>query len=97
MIKALFDAKANIQSRNNDTGYVPLHDAADSGSFDALKTLLELDAPHLPRTTDGRTPLYIANVAGHTEIVAYLGIFHIFFFLLKFSFWFENKSSHIHL
>lgn len=73
MIKMLVGAKANIQSRNSDTGYVPLHDAAFSGSFEAVKQLLELNAPHLPRTVTGKTPLRLAMENGYTEIVNYLG------------------------
>lgn len=73
MIKMLVGAKANIQSRNSGTGYVPLHDAAFSGSFEAVKQLLELNAPHLPRTVMGLTPLRLAKDNGYTEIVNYLG------------------------
>lgn len=73
IIRMLVEAKANIQSRNNDTGCVPLHDAAHYGNFDAVKTLLELDAPHLPRSSFGELPVDFAKEAGHTQIVEFLG------------------------
>lgn len=68
----LADAGANIQSRNNTTGWVPLHDAAKNGNFDAVKQLLDLGAPHLPRTTFGELPVDFAKEQDHTKVVAFL-------------------------
>lgn len=69
----LVDAGANIQSRNNTTGCVPLHDAAENGNFEAVEQLLELGAPHLPRSSDGELPSDFAKAGGHINIVNFLG------------------------
>lgn len=76
MVKLLIDAKANIQARNNGTGCVPLHYAASEGNYDAVKQLLEMGAPHLPRASDGQLPADYARDAGHTQIVEYLGVYY---------------------
>lgn len=73
MVKLLVDAKANIQARNKGTGCVPLHYAASKGNFDAVKRLLEMGAPHLPRASDGQLPIDYARESGHSQIVEYLG------------------------
>ena len=69
----LVAAKANIQARNNTTGCVPLHDAAKQGNLDAIKELLRLGAPHMPRSSDGELPQDYAKDAGHHDIVEFLG------------------------
>lgn len=68
----LLDAKAPIQARNINNGHVALHQAALHGSLTAVKLLLEYGAPHLPRTILGETPIEIAKLNGHTEVVSYL-------------------------
>lgn len=73
MTKMLIEAGANIQARNNTTGCVPLHDAAEHGNFEAVKQLLELGAPHLPRSADGELPIDFAKSGGHANIVSFLG------------------------
>ena len=72
-MKSLVEAKANMQARNNGTGCVPLHDAAKEGNFPAVKQLLEMGAPHLPRSTFGELPTDYAKEGGHTQIVEFLG------------------------
>lgn len=76
----LVDAQAHIDSRNNDTWRVPLHEAASYGNLEAVKYLLELNAPHLPRSTNDETPVQLALEAGHRETVAFLGISSKIFF-----------------
>ncbi len=70
----LFDAKADIQARNNITGFVPLHDAAKHGNLDVVRELLSLGVPHLPRSAYGELPIDFAKDGGHTEVEKYLGI-----------------------
>lgn len=60
-------------ARNIETGRVPLHEAADYGNMDAVKQLLELDAPLFPRTRDGEVPAQFARCKGHTSIAEFLG------------------------
>uniref|UniRef100_A0A1L8DKX5 Tyrosine-protein kinase n=1 Tax=Nyssomyia neivai TaxID=330878 RepID=A0A1L8DKX5_9DIPT len=69
MIKLLIDSKANIQARNNETGCVPLHDAAAHGNLDAVKVLLAAHAPLRPRSSSGELPIDFAQEKGHTHIV----------------------------
>lgn len=73
MVRMLVDAQANIQARNNGTGCVPLHDAARHGNLEVVKTLLELGAPHMPRSTFGELPIDYANEGNHRNIVTFLG------------------------
>lgn len=73
VITILIDAKANMQARNNGTGCVPLHDAAENGNFPVVKQLLELGAPHMPRSTSGEFPADFAREQGHIAIAEYLG------------------------
>lgn len=73
VVKLLVDARANIQARNNGTGCVPLHYAAAQGNFDAVKQLLKMGAPHLPRDSDGQLPIDYARESGDTQIINYLG------------------------
>ncbi|XP_055693525.1 tyrosine-protein kinase Shark isoform X2 [Lutzomyia longipalpis] len=72
MIKLLIDAKANIQARNNETGCVPLHDAAEHGNLDAIKVLLAAHAPLRPRSSSGELPIDLAQEKGHTHVVEFL-------------------------
>lgn len=72
-MQLLIDAKANIQARNNETGWVPLHDAAHHGNFEAVKKLLAMNAPQMARSAHGELPIDFARQAGHSQIVEYLG------------------------
>lgn len=73
VIKLLVDAKANMQARNNGTGRVPLHEAAEKGNQGAVQQLLELGAPYMPRTTFGELPIDFAREASQTTVTAFLG------------------------
>lgn len=68
----LVEAKANIQARNNETGWVPLHECANNGNLPVLKYLLELGAPHMPRTSSGLFPIDMADQSRHNNIADYL-------------------------
>lgn len=69
----LVEAQAYIDARNNGTWRVPLHEAASYGNLAVVKYLLELKAPHLPRSTDDETPIQLAREAGHKAVVEFLG------------------------
>lgn len=49
-----------------------MHDASKSGNLEAVKELLDAHAPHLPRTTLGEFPIYLAQEAGQGEVVKFL-------------------------
>lgn len=73
MVRMLIEAKANIQARNNGTGCVPLHDAARQGNLEVVKLLLELGAPHMPRSTFGELPIDYAGDGDHKDVIKFLG------------------------
>lgn len=76
----LVDANAYIDARNNSTGRVPLHEAANNGNLEVVKFLLELGVPHLPRCTYGQVPSQLARDADHNATAEYLGmIFNMIF------------------
>lgn len=52
---------------------MPLHDAAKEGNFEAVKELLALGAPYMPRSKFGELPADYAKQAGHTIIAEFLG------------------------
>lgn len=57
MVEQLVEANKNlIQSRNSETGLVPLHYAAKVGNLEIVKKLLAARAPHMPRTSSGLFP-----------------------------------------
>lgn len=78
----LSSAKAHIDARNNDTGRVPLHEAAHHGNFDVVRLLLDWGVPHMPRCTENKTPVQLAKEAGHTMTVEYLGKNKFFLFVV---------------
>ncbi|KAH8277965.1 hypothetical protein KR018_011088 [Drosophila ironensis] len=71
-IRTLISAQANVQGRNIENGYVPLHEAAKYGNLEAVKELLLGEAPPLPRTTCGEFPFDLAKEAGQTSVEEYL-------------------------
>ncbi|XP_063220076.1 tyrosine-protein kinase Shark-like [Bacillus rossius redtenbacheri] len=58
---------ANIQARNSETGWVPLHEAASRGHKDVVNVLLSLNAPANPRTSANEIPADLALRNGHFE------------------------------
>ncbi|GLH05352.1 Tyrosine-protein kinase Shark [Gryllus bimaculatus] len=58
---------ANIQARNSETGWVPLHEAASRGHKEVVKVLLSLNAPVNPRTVANDTPADLARRNSHLE------------------------------
>ncbi|XP_031636726.1 tyrosine-protein kinase Shark isoform X2 [Contarinia nasturtii] len=72
LIQILVDANANIDARNNDTGRVPLHDAASTGNLEVVKFLLGCGVPHLPRSIEFETPAQLARSNGHIATAEYL-------------------------
>lgn len=72
-VRKLIDAGAGVNTRNINTGHVPLHEAASTGNIDVVKLLLDQDVPHLPRTSESETPAHLARRSGHSETADYLG------------------------
>ncbi|XP_058830150.1 tyrosine-protein kinase Shark isoform X2 [Topomyia yanbarensis] len=72
MVRLLINAGANLQARNKDTGWVPLHEAAANGNLDAIKELLANRVPHMPRSSYGELPEDIAKDNGYFSVVDYL-------------------------
>ncbi|XP_013108716.2 tyrosine-protein kinase Shark [Stomoxys calcitrans] len=71
-IRRLIAAQANVQGRNIRNGYVPLHEAAKHGNLEAVKELLLVNVPLLPRTSMGEFPIDLAKEANHEEVVQFL-------------------------
>ena len=67
------DGGANLQARSSDRNWVPLHEAANSGALEALKTLLALNAPSRPRDRSDRTPADLARMANNMDCAEVLG------------------------
>lgn len=92
-IRNLIEANANVQGRNIKNGYVPLHDACKNGNIDAVKMLLESNAPLLPRTTFGEFPIDLACEAGNEEIVKYLNDYKLPAAQTKRSLWYHGTLT----
>lgn len=58
---------ANVQVRNTETGWVPLHEAASRGHKEVVQVLLSLNAPLRPRTLANDTPADLARRNNHLE------------------------------
>lgn len=69
----LVDAGACINVRNTYTERVPLHEAAINDNFEAVKLLLELGGPYMPRCVRDITPAQFARYFDHTTVAEYLG------------------------
>ena len=71
--KFLIEKGLDVNVRNQYRGEdVPLHRAAQSGSLNTMKLLLENDAKVSAQTNDGSTPLHFASEQGHYGVVALL-------------------------
>ncbi|XP_039294845.1 tyrosine-protein kinase Shark [Nilaparvata lugens] len=66
---------ANVQIRNTQTNWVPLHEAASRGYTEVVKTLISLCAPLRPRTTDKETPACLAERNGYLDCAKILDNF----------------------
>nr|XP_014098252.1 tyrosine-protein kinase Shark isoform X2 [Bactrocera oleae] len=89
----LIEAKANVQGRNIKNGYVPLHDACKNGNIDAVKVLLQSNAPLLPRTTSGEFPIDLAREAGKVDVVKYLSDYKLPAVQTKQSLWYHGTLT----
>ncbi|XP_033335241.2 nuclear factor NF-kappa-B family member relish isoform X1 [Megalopta genalis] len=72
-VRTLLSDKKTKMEIHDDAGWAPLHLAAEAGSFNAVRLLVE--AGTNVNSTDmsyGRTALHIAVDGGHKEIVEYL-------------------------
>ncbi|XP_058117009.1 tyrosine-protein kinase Shark [Anopheles coustani] len=72
MVRMLVSASANLQARNSDTGWVPLHEAANNGNLETIKEMLRHHVPHRPRSNFGEMPSDLARHRGHYQVVEYL-------------------------
>lgn len=61
------EGHANIQARNTETGWVPLHEAASRGHEEIVKILLSMNAPVNPRTIKNELPWELAIQNNHKE------------------------------
>uniref|UniRef100_A0A182LYW1 Tyrosine-protein kinase n=1 Tax=Anopheles culicifacies TaxID=139723 RepID=A0A182LYW1_9DIPT len=75
MVRMLIKASASLQARNSETGWVPLHEAADNGNMDAIRELLRHRVPHRPRTNFGEIPSDLARHRGHFQVVEFLNAY----------------------
>lgn len=64
---------ANIQARNTENGWVPMHEAANHGHKEVIKELLSLNAPVNPRTNNNNLPSDLARINGYLDSVQILG------------------------
>ena len=71
MMTALIDAGANINWAN-ETGFTPLHHAAEAGSEEAAKLLIIRGANLTLRNRSGQTPEQVARRNNHPEIAEIL-------------------------
>lgn len=73
----MIGAQANVQGRNIRNGYVPLHEAAKHGNLEAVKELLSVHVPLLPRTSIGEFPIDLAKEANHEDVVGFLDAYKL--------------------
>lgn len=73
VIDVLLKRGAEINAVNN-TGFAPLHHAAENGSIEAAIALMAAGADRYQKTNEGATPLDVASFKGHGLMVALLKI-----------------------
>ncbi|XP_006819141.1 tyrosine-protein kinase HTK16-like [Saccoglossus kowalevskii] len=59
--KMLLSKGADPTERHPTTGWVPLHEAAQRGHVECVRTLLSMNVPCNPRSCDGKTPKDLAE------------------------------------
>lgn len=73
MVKLFLNSNINLlHARNNETGLVPLHEAAKAGNLEIIKILLENKAASMPRTIEGLLPSDYARDGNHIHVAEYL-------------------------
>ena len=73
MVELLLNASVTLlHARNNETGFVPLHEAAKAGHFEIVKLLLRHRTASMPRTIEGYLPSDLARDNKHLAIAEYL-------------------------
>lgn len=70
-IEVLLAAGATIEAENN-TGFTPLHHAAEAGSLAAARALLAAGADPAHRNKAGRLPIETARAQGNDDVGALL-------------------------
>eukprot|EP00514_Thraustochytrium_sp_LLF1b_P008385 CAMPEP_0184528636 /NCGR_PEP_ID=MMETSP0198_2-20121128/11899_1 /TAXON_ID=1112570 /ORGANISM="Thraustochytrium sp., Strain LLF1b" /LENGTH=965 /DNA_ID=CAMNT_0026920499 /DNA_START=25 /DNA_END=2922 /DNA_ORIENTATION=+ len=71
-VKALLDAKLDVNECDMDSGRSPLHCASEAGFEDVVQVLLEANAIPNMQDTNGCTALHLACRRGHLTIVKLL-------------------------
>lgn len=70
-IQLLLALGAPLEAENN-TGFSPLHHAAEAGSMDAARALLAAGADPMHANKAGRLPAQTARAKGHEDVAALL-------------------------
>lgn len=61
-------ARTDVEARDPDSGWTPLHFASRQRKLDAVKVLIDNEAFVGARAPDGRTPLHFAAGWGTYEV-----------------------------
>lgn len=67
-----FELETRFNARTGKAGLTPAHVAAEQGQVDALRLLLDYDAPIEARAFDQSTPLHLAAHRGRLDCVRLL-------------------------
>lgn len=68
-MRALLDAKVDIDEKNRDNEWTALHMASAAGQLEVVQLLLDRKADTSAKTKDGFTPLYLAAQNGHDKCI----------------------------
>ena len=69
IVKLLLKHGANVNAKLNTTFKTPLHEAVNHGHLNIVKILIWYGADLSCKTRNQTTPIHIAAVKGHVEIV----------------------------
>jgi ankyrin repeat protein len=72
IIKMLADAKCNVNATTSRDALTALHLAAQTGSFQVVRTLVQAGADLNVRNNIGAPPVSIAARSGAADVVGYL-------------------------